>query len=227
MSLAALIAAYETTRPGTSGGSARGAPHAAAAARHSPDPVAPAANASATGSKLAGALAVARRIYANEVAGGRAHFDLQLVASDHALLADLARGDLAAAQSDAYRQMTGNAYYHITRVSVTRGGRALVNAVWNSNGSFVVAPLSQSLYRGGRSLGTLLVSIQDVVGYVKLIHAFTGAYAVVRGSSGQVRTSLSPARRRTSSCRALGASRSPGAATPLGPSRSRAGAGNR
>lgn len=193
VSFAALIATYEATRPGTTGSSARGASHAAAAARHSPDPVAPAANASATGSKITGAVAVARHIYANEVSGGRAHFDLQLVASNRALLGDLARGDLAAAQSNAYRQMTGNAYYHITRVSVLRGGRALVNAVWNSNGSFVVAPLSRPLYLGGRTLGTLLVSIQDVVGYVKLIHAFTGAYAVVRGSSGQVRTSLGAA----------------------------------
>jgi hypothetical protein len=39
------------------------------------------------------------------------------------------------------------------------------------------------------------VSLQDVTGYVKLINHVTGAYALVRGASGHVRTSLPGARR--------------------------------
>ncbi|MHB8490962.1 MAG: hypothetical protein ACYDA6_01945 [Solirubrobacteraceae bacterium] len=86
--------------------------------------------------------------------------------------------------------MTSNPGLHITRVSVIRAGRVLINAVWNSNGAFVVAPVTRVLRFHGRSLGTLLVSIQDVVGYVKLIGRLLGAQAVVRGTSGQVRTLL-------------------------------------
>jgi hypothetical protein len=136
-------------------------------------------------------LAVARHTYANEVNGGRVHSDLQLVASDPVLLNDLVSGDVTAAQAEAQYKMMNNAILHITRIGVVRGGHLVVNAVWNQNGSFVVAPRGQTLYVHGHNLGTLLVSVQDVIGYVKLIHVFTGAYAVVRGSSGQVRASVS------------------------------------
>jgi hypothetical protein len=132
----------------------------------------------------------AQAIYARETNGARVHSDLRLMAGDEVLLNDLAGGDPVAGQAEAQYKMMSNAIDHITRVSVIRGSRVLVNAVWNHNGSFVVAPLVRPLYYHGRSLGTLLVSVQDVVGYVKLIHALTGAWAVVRGSSGQARTSL-------------------------------------
>jgi hypothetical protein len=66
----------------------------------------------------------------------------------------------------------------------------LFNATVNSNGAFVVAPASRVLRSRGHLLGTLLLSIQDVTGYVKLAHIYTGAEVLVRGSSGQVRTTL-------------------------------------
>jgi hypothetical protein len=139
---------------------------------------------------IASAIAVAKHLYGNEINGGRVHHDLQLVAANQLLMNDLSRGDLGGAQAEAYRQMTGIPVEHITRVSVISGRRTLINAVWNGNGTFVVAPLAQTLEFHGRRLGTLLVSVQDVVGYVKLIHTDTGAQAVVRGASGQIRASL-------------------------------------
>jgi hypothetical protein len=139
---------------------------------------------------IAWVAARARAVYANEVGGPRPHSDLRLMAGDRVFLTDLARGDAAAAQAEAKHQMVSNPTDHITRVSVVRGARMIVNAVWNHNGSFVVAPLQAPLHLRGRSLGTLMLSVQDVVGYIKLIHAYTGAWAVVRGSSGQVRASL-------------------------------------
>ncbi|HEV3095174.1 MAG TPA: hypothetical protein VGY30_11760 [Solirubrobacteraceae bacterium] len=77
----------------------------------------------------------------------------------------------------------------MTRISVVRGSRVLVNATVNSDGVFVVAPGSRVLRSHGRALGTLLVSIQDVTGYVKVVHDLTGADVVARGASGHVRTS--------------------------------------
>jgi hypothetical protein len=151
-----------------------------------------ASRASVSVSPLNRAVATARHVYANEVNGGRVRFDLRLVASDTLLLEALSRGDLAAARAEAHSEMTRNAARHITRVSVLRGATVLVNAVWNSNGTFVVAPLQRGITLRGRPLGTLLVSVQDVVGFVKLAHKFTGDGIVVRGSSGQLRAS-SPA----------------------------------
>jgi hypothetical protein len=83
----------------------------------------------------------------------------------------------------------------VTRISVIRGSRVLVNATVNSDGVFVVTPGQRVLRFHGRPLGILLVSLQDVTGYVKLIRDVTGADALVRGASGHVRTSLPEARR--------------------------------
>jgi hypothetical protein len=153
------------------------------------DPDAVGSRASASIPPLHHALATARHVYANEVRGGRVHHDWRLVASDTALLEALSRGEFAAAQAEARAVMTGNRTLHFTRITVISGGRAVVNAVWNANGTFVVAPLGRGIAFHGRPLGTLLVSVQDVVGFVKLAHKFTGAQIVVRGSSGQLRAS--------------------------------------
>jgi hypothetical protein len=175
---------------GAHGGSAQTSAQASVA---SADPGAVTPPAQAAGSALQHALTVAKGTYANEINGGRVHEDWRLVAADQLFLNDLASGHFSAAQAEARYKMMSNAIMHITRVSLLRGNHQLVNAVWNYNGVFVVAPLERTLYVHGRNLGTLLVSVQDVVGYVKLIHKFTGDQAVVRGSSGQVRASLNAA----------------------------------
>jgi hypothetical protein len=158
-------------------------------------PVALSAPATDVSRRLPNAIALARAVYANEINGGRVHADMRLLASDAALLEALARGDLVAAHAEAWRVMTSNRQQHITRVGVVRGGHVLVNAVWNGNGTFVAAPLARAIALHGRSLGTLLVSVQDIIGYVKLTHKLTGDEIVVRGSSGQVRASLPAAAR--------------------------------
>jgi hypothetical protein len=135
-------------------------------------------------------IAGAKQIYENETSGRRAHDDLGFIAGDRVLLERLSRRDYAAAEADARLQMINYARRHITRISVIRGGHAVVNSLWNSNGFFVVSPVTQTLSIHGRNLGTLLVSIQDIVGFIKLVHRDTGAQVVVRGTSGQVRSSL-------------------------------------
>jgi hypothetical protein len=113
------------------------------------------------------------------------------IARDGVLLDALRRGDVAGAQAEADDQLRspGNHFAHVTRISVARGSRVLVNATVNSDGVFVVAPGSRVLRSHGRPLGTLLVSIQDVTGYVKVVHDLTGADVVARGASGRVRIS--------------------------------------
>jgi hypothetical protein len=134
----------------------------------------------------------AQRAYNRETKGWKLRGEADRLARDPILLRAIARGDAARAQAEARAQLLSAANHvnHVTRISVTRGTRVLVNATLNSDGRFVVAPARRDLSLHGRRIGTLLVSIQDVTGFVKLVHRRTLAEVLVRGASGQVRTSL-------------------------------------
>jgi hypothetical protein len=165
--------------------------------RRSPAPVSVAAQAQLGRSRIDAAVVRAKAIYRNETEGAKLPQQLGRIARDGPLLHALGRGDLAGAQAAADKQLRIplNHWAHVTRISVIRGSRVLVNATVNSDGVFVVTPGRRLLRLHGRPLGTLLVSLQDVTGFVKLIHRITGADALVRGASGHVRTSLPAARR--------------------------------
>jgi len=143
-------------------------------------------------SPIDGVVTTAKETYDSETKGWKLHQQLARIASDGILLDALSRGDWAGAQAEADAQLKApiNHYAHVTRISVIRGSQVIVNATVNADGVFVVAPASRILRSHGRVLGTLLVSIQDVTGFVKLVHRLTGAEVLVRGSSGHVRTSL-------------------------------------
>jgi hypothetical protein len=144
---------------------------------------------------IAATVTAAQRAYHREARGSKLRRETARIARDEILLSALGRGDVAAAQAEADAQLRSAANHlaHVTRISVTRAQRVLVNATLNSDGTFVVAPARSVLQLNGRRLGTLLVSIQDVTGFVKLVHRTTLADVVVRGASGQVRASLASA----------------------------------
>ena len=133
---------------------------------------------------------VARRIYHQEAGGSVGHAAVKRIARDHALLTALTSANPAALRAAALRQLF-NPGKHVVRLSVTRDGRTLTNV----GGAFVVAPAALNLRApGGAVLGRLEASMQDVVGYVKLVHRLTGVQIVVRGAAGHVETSLPAAR---------------------------------
>lgn len=146
-------------------------------------------------SRLELAVEQAKRTYAKETRGSKVHSELARIARDGALLNALRRGDTASAQAEADAQLhiPLNHTAHVTRIGVNRGTGVLVNATVNADGVFVVAPATRALNSNGRHLGTLLVSVQDITGFVKLVHDVTGADVLVRGSSGRLRTSLGAA----------------------------------
>jgi hypothetical protein len=146
-------------------------------------------------SRIDGIVNVAKATYNNETKGAKLFQQLGRIARDGILLDALGRGDRAGAQAEADAQLRSpvNHLAHVTRIGVIRGSRVLVNATVNSDGVFVVAPGTRVLRSHGRLLGTLLVSLQDVTGFVKLVHRLTGAEVLVRGASGHVRTSLGAA----------------------------------
>ena len=143
---------------------------------HDPTPSAPAVRADT----LAG---VARRIYHQEAGGAVGHAAVRRIARDRALLAALGSDNSAALRTAALRQLL-NPGKHVVRLSVVRAGRALTDV----GGAFVVAPAQLDV--GG---DLLEASMQDVVGYVKLVHRLTGAQIVVRGAPGHVESSLAAA----------------------------------
>lgn len=149
------------------------------------------APARASRSRIDGVVRVARASYLSETKGRKLVQQLERIAHDGVLLGALSRGDVGGAQAEADVQLRapGNHFAHVTRIGVVRGSRVLVNATVNADGVFVVAPGSRVLRSHGHPLGTLLVSIQDVTGYVKVVHDLTGAAVVARGASGHVRAS--------------------------------------
>jgi hypothetical protein len=146
-------------------------------------------------SRIEGDVNAAKTIYDGETRGPKLVEELARIAGDPILLSALGRGAAAAAQAEAAAQLnsTLNHTAHVTRISVLRGPHVLVNATVNADGVFVCAPEVRVLRSHDRPLGTLLVSIQDVTGFVKLIHRLVHVQALVRGASGRVRTSLSAA----------------------------------
>jgi hypothetical protein len=131
----------------------------------------------------------AKRRYAEEVSGGQAHATLRRVARDRALLGALRSGDLTRLRSYVHGRFDRMWYHwHVSRLRIVRGSRILTDV----GVPFVVAPSQMALRDAhGRSLATLQVSIQDVIGFVRYMHRNYPVDVVVRGrGAAHVRTSL-------------------------------------
>jgi hypothetical protein len=132
---------------------------------------------------------VAKHRYAVEVGGSQARATLRRVARDPALRDALRSGDRTRVRAYARREFRRVWYHwHVSRLRILRGTSMLVDV----GVPFVVAPARMALHdpRGG-SLGTLQVSIQDVIGFVRYMHRNYPVDVVVRGrGAAHVRTSL-------------------------------------
>jgi hypothetical protein len=162
-------------------------------------PAAPAATACArpgVGRALGHAVAYARNRFHEEWHGLAAHVALRRAAADRQFVQALTASDLTAARAEANRLLIG----HLVRLRVVRGSRVLVDA--NSSSFAVPGPSRTLRTRRGRVLGQLTVTVQDVIGFVKLVQRHGGGYAVVRGQRGQLRTTLAavPSRLPRSGC---------------------------
>lgn len=156
------------------------------------------------GAAAVGARAVrgAKARWAVEQSGPPVQAALARIADDRVLLDALRAGNLGRSRAEAQRQLVR----HVVRIRVVQRGRVVVDA--NAR-LFTVAGSSRQLRAGGRTVGLLSVSVQDVIGFVKLVHKYVPAEVVVRGPGGLLRTSLRPAPPGlpTAGCVRLGASR--------------------
>jgi hypothetical protein len=135
----------------------------------------------------------AKRRFRIESRGSAIRADLRYIARDGVLLGALRSGNLAAVRAEVARLQHSQTVKHVTRIRLLRGSRVLVDG-WPS--SFDVGGSERELRdRSGRSLGRVQITIQDVVGFIKLEHRHEATEVVVRGAQGQVRTLLPAARR--------------------------------
>jgi len=148
---------------GASSGTAAPAPSGAA-------PATPATcGAASTATVAAVDVAVAQRIYAGELHSREVSADLAHVTGSRELLGALASANVAAVKA-AVTTIVYTPHWHIVRLRVLAHGRVLADV----GGPDVIAPVSGSLSYRGRQVGTFVMSVQDDLGYTKLVSRFTG-----------------------------------------------------
>ncbi len=123
---------------------------------------------------------VATRIYANELSSSEVAADRSQVEHFQPLLSALAAGDRAAVGAAVSSLVFSHT--HIVRLRVSVGGVVLADI----GGPYIIAPVSGTLRLGGRVLGHYILSVQDDLGYVKLVSRFIGAPIVLREGSRSI-----------------------------------------
>jgi hypothetical protein len=128
-----------------------------------------------TQARAAGQVAV--RIYRNELASAEVLADKRQVEHYGPLLKALERGDRASTAAAVTSLVFSHT--HIVRLRVTRGRELLADV----GGPQILAPVGGALRGGGRTLGHYQLSVQDDLGYVKLVGRFIGVPLVLRAAT--------------------------------------------
>jgi hypothetical protein len=111
----------------------------------------------------------ARGIYASELHGTEVKLDVARITGSPGLLSALASHNEPAIYA-AVHALVYAPHWHIVRLRVARAGRVLADV----GGPHVIAPVSGELQWRGKTVGTYVMSVQDDVGYVKLVRRFIG-----------------------------------------------------
>jgi hypothetical protein len=112
---------------------------------------------------------VAQRIYVGELSGAELGVDIAHVTGSAELLNALDHGDQRAVYA-AVHALVYTPRWHIVRLRVIQYGRVLADV----GGPDIIAPISGTLRFKGRTVGSFVMSVQDDLGYVKLVSRFIG-----------------------------------------------------
>ncbi len=135
--------------------------------------------------RAAGSVAV--RVYAGELSGSETRSDQRQVEEFTPLLSAVAAGQRAAV-TEAVTSLVFS-HTHVVRLRVTRGSAVLADV----GGPYILAPVGGTLRFHGQTVGHYVLSVQDDLGYVKLVTRFIGAPLVMRaGSHGLPVEGLTP-----------------------------------
>jgi len=114
--------------------------------------------------------AAALTIYHGELDGQEVKQDLGHVLASHALAAGLADRNSAAVLA-ATHEIVYHRRWHIVRLRVLSGSGSVVADI---GGPHVIAPVRGQISYRGKTVGSFVMSVQDDVGYAKLVQRFTG-----------------------------------------------------
>jgi hypothetical protein len=133
--------------------------------------------------------ATARALYTDQVSGAHSLSVLHRLGADPNLLRLLASGNDASLRAYVAQQYPRTWYHwHVSRMRISRGSHVVSEV-----GVRFVMPASQMTLHGagGKALGTLQVSMQDEIGFVRLMHRRYGVEVVIRGrGSKHLRASM-------------------------------------
>jgi hypothetical protein len=132
---------------------------------------------------------VAQRIYAHEHARVVAAKTIKQMSANPTLIRALESGNRRRIRAVARKPVLG----HEVRVRVVRGSQVLMDA---GLPDVVQAAEGELRAPNGADLGRVQVSIQDLIGFVKLVDRETGTRMVVRGRNGHVETMFKAAAHR-------------------------------
>lgn len=138
-------------------------------------------------------VAAARHIYADELRGGEARADIGHVVGSHVLLSAMAGSNPAAVQA-AVHGLVYAPHWHIVRLRVLKAGKVLADV----GGPYIIAPVTGTLRWHGRTVGSYVMSVQDDVGFVKLVSRFIGAPIDIYRNGSFLMGTLKPALRAVS-----------------------------
>jgi hypothetical protein len=127
--------------------------------------------------------ATARALYTQQVSGAHSIAVLHRVGSDPTLLRLLASRNQAAVRTYVAGQYRRVWYHwHVSRLRIKQGSQLVTE-----NGVRFVMPASQMVLRdaAGHAVGTLQVSMQDEIGFVRLMHRrYPPVHVVIQGQGG-------------------------------------------
>jgi len=112
-------------------------------------------------------VAAARRILASELHGAEVRADIGHITSSQALLSAMAGSNPATVQA-AVHALVYAPHWHIVRLRVLKGSKVLADV----GGPYIIAPVTGTLRWHGRTVGSYVMSVQDDVGFVKLVSRF-------------------------------------------------------
>lgn len=132
---------------------------------------------------------IAELIYAGETGGRSTRKQVRRVQSNQALLEAVARREPAAAERAIHALLN----QHIVRLRVSTGGQLLSDV----GGPYVLGPVGAPLRLGGHTIGSLVLSIQDDEGYLRLTRRLAGLAVLMYMNLGSgppqlVKNSLGP-----------------------------------
>ncbi|HUN79563.1 MAG TPA: hypothetical protein VMU32_11615 [Solirubrobacteraceae bacterium] len=181
IALGALLAGCLCTGCGSSGGTGPSATITETAAK------APLSTPCATAS-LHALEAVGRHVY-EEAGGGRiAQQAAYRLRTSAALAQAVAAGDAASVR----RVLQSLLLNQIVAAQVTREGRILAR-VSLAPGAEGIAPVGGTLQIGGRQVGGFTLSVQGANGYAQTVSGLTATQLILRGRSGVLHSTISPA----------------------------------